>query len=213
MEKINNTINNKSEKPKNGIIKKYIKLRTLIILLVLLAFNSYAWFIFATKVSGGLSAHVTSWDVTFQVGDQESITNVEIDVSTIYPGMETYTKVITAKNTGESIANLSYKFDSLTVLGTTYAVGDEYTQEQLDSKIANDFPFKITVVIDQTELETINGYGTFIISVEWPYESGDDALDTYWGERSYEYNKLNPTDSSLKLQLTLIAQQKNQNIH
>lgn len=206
-------INDISEKPKNGIIKKYVKLHTLIILLVLLAFNSYAWFIFATKVSGGLSAHVTSWDVTFQIGDQESITNVEIDVSTIYPGMETYTKVITVKNTGEAIADLSYKFDSITVLGTNYTVGEEYTQEQIDNKIANDFPFKITVVIDKSELETVNGQGTFTITVEWPYESGDDALDTYWGEEAYEYNKLHPTESSLKLNLTLIAQQKNQNIH
>ena len=58
---------------------KYLTLKTLIILVVLLAFNSYAWFVFATKVSGGLTAHVTSWNITFQIGDDETITNVEID--------------------------------------------------------------------------------------------------------------------------------------
>ena len=59
--------NDTSKDNKKGFIKKYVKLRTLIILVVLLVFNSYAWFVFATRVSGGLSAHVTSWNVTFKV--------------------------------------------------------------------------------------------------------------------------------------------------
>ena len=51
------------DKTKKGFISKYIKLRTLLILVVLLVFNSYAWFVFATKVSGGLTAHVTSCNI------------------------------------------------------------------------------------------------------------------------------------------------------
>lgn len=196
-----------NDKPKRGITK-YVKLHTLIILIVLLAFNSYAWFIFATKVSGGLSAHVTSWDVVFQVGEEDSVTNIVIDVSNIFPGMEDYQKNITVKNTGETIADISYQFQSLTVLGDTYELGEDYTQEQLDNKIANDYPFKITVDVDKGELETVNGHGEFTISVVWPYESGNDEIDTYWGQRAYEYNKEEPNGTSLQLVLQLIAQQK-----
>lgn len=199
------------KKSKKGFLTKYIKLKTLIILIVLLAFNSYAWFIFATKVSGGLVAHVTSWDVVFQVGDQESVTNIVIDVSTIYPGMEDYEKIVTVKNTGEAVAELRYEYNSLTLLGTTYEVGEDYTVEQLTNKIANDYPFKINVAIDQTHLEEANGYGTFTITVNWPYESGDDDTDTYWGEQAYDYNLAHPDESSLKLELKLIAEQKNKN--
>ena len=117
------------DKTKKGFISKYIKLRTLLILVVLLVFNSYAWFVFATKVSGGLTAHVTSWNITFQVGDEDYVTNVVIDVSTIYPGMETYVKEIKAKNVGESIADLSYQYKSLVVLGDEYTVPDNCTQD------------------------------------------------------------------------------------
>lgn len=199
-----------NNKPKKGL-SKYIKLHTLIVLIVLLAFNSYAWFIFATKVSGGLSAHVTSWDVTFQVGDEEDVTSVVIDVSQIYPGMETYEKTVIVKNVGETIADIYYEFKEFTIFGDTYKVGDGYTQEELDSKIANDYPFKIEVVVDNTELEALSGYGTFTISVNWPYESGDDEEDTYWGQRAYEYYQENPTETGLQLVIQLVAEQKKQN--
>lgn len=187
---------------------KYLTLKTLIILVVLLVFNSYAWFVFATKVSGGLTAHVTSWNITFQIGDDETITNVEIDVSKIYPGMETYTKEIKAKNVGESVADLSYQYQSLRVLDEEYTVGTNCTQEELNDRILNQYPFKISVTIDKTELETQNGEGLFIIKVEWPYESGDDEKDTYWGEKAYEFYQNNTDKSCLNLKLLLIAEQK-----
>lgn len=193
---------------KNGF-KKYIKLKTLIILVVLLAFNSYAWFIFATRVSTGMTAHVTSWDVTFMVGD-EGVTNMEIDVGKIYPGMETFKKEVTAKNQGEANADLRYQYQSLTILGETYTVGENCTQEELANKIQNDFPFKINIQIDKSHLESgENGYGTFTITVEWPYESGDDEKDTYWGQKAYEFYKQNPDATSMHLQLLLIATQVN----
>ena len=200
--------NDTSKDNKKGFIKKYVKLRTLIILVVLLVFNSYAWFVFATRVSGGLSAHVTSWNVTFKVGDDEAVTNIEIDVSTIYPGMQTYTKEIKVQNAGESVADLTYKYQSITVLGERYTVGENCTEEELNDRINNNYPFKITVTVDKTQLENTNGEGLFIISVEWPYESGDDEADTYWGEKAYEFNQNYPDESSLHLSLFLIAEQK-----
>lgn len=200
--------NNTSKGHKKGFIGKYIKLKTLIILVVLLVFNSYAWFVFATRVSGGLSAHVTSWNVTFQIGDDESVTNIIIDVSTIYPGMETYMKEIKVKNNGESIANLTYKYQSLTVLGDTYTVGDNCTEEELNDRIANTYPFKVNVTVDTSQLDQTNGEGNFTITVEWPYESGDDETDTLWGEKAYTFSKEHPDESSLHLSLFLIAEQK-----
>lgn len=205
MKKIKNST---SEENKKGFTRKYLRLRTLIILVVLLVFNSYAWFIFATKVSGGLTAHVTSWNVTFQVGEDETITNVIIDVSTIYPGMENYVKEIKVKNVGESTANLSYQYKSLTILGETYTVGENCTEEELNEKIANEYPFKINVTVDKNELEIAKGEGLYTITVEWPYESGDDETDTYWGEKAYEFSQNNPDKSSLQLSLFLIAEQK-----
>ena len=191
-------------------LNKYLTLKALILLVVLLVFNSYAWFVFATRVSGGLTAHVTSWNINFQAGNEQLVTNVEIAVSKIYPGMETYVKEITAKNVGESIANLKYEFQSLVILGDEYTVGKNCTQEELNNRIYTAYPFKITVEISQTQLQTDNqGEGKFTIKVEWPYESGDDEKDTYWGEKAYEFNKNNPDKTSLKLKIFLIAEQQN----
>ncbi len=53
-------------------VLKKIKLRNLLILIVLLAFNTYAWFVYTTKVSTGLNAHVSAWDVEF-VGKNRTV--------------------------------------------------------------------------------------------------------------------------------------------
>lgn len=49
--------------------------------------------------------------------------------------------------------------------------------------------------------------GRFIITLEWPFESGNDEADTIWGNRAYEYYSLNPGKNSIELKLKLIATQ------
>lgn len=67
-----------------GILKR-VNLRTLIILIVLLMFNAYAWFVYTTKVSGEFRAHIEAWDVTFQSGEEEKISQIVYNVDRIYP--------------------------------------------------------------------------------------------------------------------------------
>ena len=43
--------------------------------------------------------------------------------------------------------------------------------------------------------------------VSWPYESGDDEKDTYWGSKAYDYKKSNPNESGIKLRLKVSAVQ------
>lgn len=117
---------NKMEKI-TRIIKK-IQIKNILILIVLLVFNSYAWFIYATKVSSGLSAHITSWNVSFRAGENEITTNVIFEVDKIYPGMETQTKKITALNTGEMKAILSYEIKKIRILDKEYIVGTELSR-------------------------------------------------------------------------------------
>ena len=86
----------KKTKIMNKVVKvlKKIKLRNLIILLILLIVNTFAWFIYATRVSLDLSVHVSSWNVEFVSGDEEITTNIEIVLDRIYPGMEEFERVI-----------------------------------------------------------------------------------------------------------------------
>lgn len=198
----------KKEKSKIGILLlKKIKISHIIILIMLLLFNTLAWFIYATEVSTSLSAHVTSWDVEFASGEGEISNEMEINLDRIYPGMDTYENNIEVLNKGEAGASLSYRFKSITILGEKFEVGENMTSEELEEKIKNEYPFKINITKDVEELEQ-GQKGFFRITVEWPYESGNDELDTYWGNKAYEFYSLNPGEKSLYIELELIATQK-----
>lgn len=199
-----------NEKKKTSIIKlilKKVKLSHIIILICLLIFNTFAWFMYATEVSTSMTAHVTSWNIEFAAGEGEIVTNIEIDLDRIFPGMETYEQNISVYNKGESKATLDYEFQSIEILGEKFEVGEDFTSEDLENKIKNAYPFKINIVKDDSNLVGENGEGYFRITVEWPFESGDDALDTYWGNKAYEYYSLNPGKESLHIEMMLIAVQ------
>lgn len=188
-------------------IAKKVKLKTIILLIVFLSFNSYAWFIYATKVSSGISAHITSWNVRFRAGEEEITTNVVFEVDKIYPGMEPQRKTLTAYNEGEMKAILEYEVKEIRILGDTYKVNETFTQEQLINKL-QEYPFKLTFAIDNTNLNAENGSADFDISLIWEFESGDDNLDTYWGEKAYEYNKEHPNTSSIYVEAIVSASQQ-----
>lgn len=198
-----------NKKAKKGIFK-YVTLKSLIILLVMCIFNSYAWFIFATKVNAGIQAHVGSWNVGFVLdGETQASTNIVIDVSKIYPGMPDYTKVVNVNNTGETRAELSYEYSKVTILGTTFQVGPTYTAAQLKTQIETSYPFKVTIIMDQANLVAKTGTGSFTIKITWPYESGDDALDTNWGQAAYNYYQNQGDTNSLHIEVKLFAEQVN----
>lgn len=188
-------------------VKTKIKLRTLIILIILLMFNSYAWFVYATKVSGTLTAYVSSWNVSFMVGEEEISTNMIFDVSRIYPGMEKYTQTVIAHNNGEVPATITYDIKKLKVLDSVYEVNETVTSDDILNLMENEFPFKIKINIDNPTLEAEQGEARLEISVEWDYETGDDARDTTYGELAYEYYALHPNEESILLELDIKATQ------
>ena len=188
-------------------ILKKIKIKNIIILILLLIFNTYAWFIYATRVSSEISVHISSWNVEFSIGEDESITNVVIAVDRIYPGMENAEKNVTLRNKGEIKAELDYQIMSLKVLDENYKVGENITAEELMNKINTEYPFKINIIKDDELLCQGTGDGKFSVTVEWPFESGDDELDTLWGNKAYEYYSMNSEVKSIEIEITLIAQQ------
>lgn len=188
-------------------ILKKIKIKNIVILILLLTFNAYAWFIYATRVSSSLSVHVSSWNVEFSVGEDETVTEILIEVERIFPGMETYEKVITVKNKGEIRAELGYEIRNLKIMDESYQVGENITMEQLENKIKTDYPFKINIVKEDSLLQQGVGEGTITVTVEWPFESGNDQLDTLWGNKAYEFYSLNPGEKSILIGVTLTAQQ------
>lgn len=190
------------------IIKRRLNIRTLFILALLLASSSYAWFIYSTKVSSGITAQVKAWNVMFQVGEEEVTQNINFDVDTIYPGMTNYSQTITVSNRGDTAATFSYEINSASVLGETFTKSDTMTSSQIQNTLATNYPFTITIGTSTTDLEP-NSQATFSLGVVWPYESGDDVRDTYWGDLAYTFKNNHPTEPCITISLTITAIQYN----
>lgn len=191
---------------------KKVKIKNILILILLLLFNTYAWFIYSTKVNMEITAHVSSWNIQFFNEDEEVSTNMVIEIDRIFPGMEgdkKFENVIVVKNNGEKSATLSYNIQEITIMGQTYSIkGENAKTEDEINQILSEYPFKIKIDIEEGDAEKKEIAGKFIISLVWPFESGNDELDTFWGNKAYEYYALHPDDNSIELKILLNATQK-----
>lgn len=202
------------EKYKNSFIgiflkklSKRIRLKTLLLLAILLSSNSFAWFLYATRVSNNITAYVKSWNVDFIVGDNNVEETIVFDVESIYPGMEESFQQIHATNNGDTAAKLEYKVESATILGQKYTLSENLTNEELLEMLENDFPFSLTITSSNDFMDAYSGEATIDFRLTWPYESGDDELDTLWGHKAYSFNKNNPDEKSIKLVIKVMATQ------
>ena len=200
-------------------VLKQIKPTRLIFLIILLAGNTFAWFIYTSKVDGAISVHVKSWNVVFQADDTQVSSNIDIDVSSVYPGMDDYSFDVTAYNRSEVSATLSYKLLEVSILGNTYVTVEgreengetpldtDLTSAQLLNQLANNYPFTITLSISGSQLSAQNGEESCTLEVEWPYEQNDDEEDTRWGIMAATYKENNPTLPSITMRVKLIITQ------
>ena len=190
------------------IIKK-VKIKNMLILILLILFNAYAWFIYATRVSTDITAHVSSWNVEFVGEDGGITTNLLVSIGRIYPGMDRFEKIVEVHNKGETPAVLDYEIKELKVMGETFTVDEENgpTTQDIMNKMNTEYPFKINIEKDDKQLSEGTGNGKFTISLDWNFESGDDEADTIWGNKAYEFHESYPDENSIEIQLTLIATQ------
>ena len=130
--------------PRKRKIFKKVRLRTIFLLAITLASNSFAWFIYTTKVSSSITAKVREWNVTFDINGAVVEKIIEMNVDSLYPGMPTYSQTLTASNSGGAKAEITYEIVKADVLGTDLmALG--YDNNRLFNYLANNYPFSITL--------------------------------------------------------------------
>ena len=186
--------------------KRRIRLRTLFLLAITLASNSFAWFVYSTKVSNNITARVKSWHVNFEVGSGEEIEEyLEINIDSLYPGMTTYTQTLTASNSGEARAQISYEVIRANILGDDLT-GMNYSDIQIINYLRSYYPFSIDFHVSN-DIVQANSEETVTISVSWPYESGQDEEDTKWGNLAYIYHSSHPDTPSIDLSIKITAYQ------
>ena len=188
-------------------IKKSVRLKVIILLGLMLTFNTLAWFIYSATVSNSIVTKVRAWKIEFDQDDQVTqYINFEID--DLYPGMPDYDNFINVVNYGETAATLTYELVSIKILGNTYTDSD-YTSAQLENMLLNNYPFKVVFNLTNGELTPGNGTSDFSLNVNWPFESGDDEEDTRWGHDSYSFKLANPEEKQILINVKLTATQVN----
>lgn len=209
---------NKKKKTLLGVLIKRLKPRHFIFLILLLVANTYAWFIFVNTVSNSVDVHVKGWRIDFSDGDQPITEYAEFIVENVYPGMTPYSKPIQARNYSELNANVNFVVLSANIMGDDYTTvegkqeqgltldGDELTSDELITELSTSYPFVIAFSISSETLAPTSTE-TYTISITWPYESGDDETDTYWGVRAYNFREENPNDPCITLQVKIVISQ------
>ncbi len=190
-------------------LKKRVSLRTMLILIITLSANAFAWFVYTNKVSGGVEATVRAWNIRFEVDQGEVVDYVTIDVDELYPG-KTFSKVITITNGGDSDAELTYEIVSVTLFGTqiSYTSAQNQNPAALLSSIQSNYPFTITANFSDNIVEA-GASETFNFGINWPFESGNDARDTQWGADAYTYSNTHPGSPHLEMEFKISAAQRN----
>lgn len=192
------------KKKKKLCFKKEIKIRTLLLLIITLIMNTYAWFIYIATVSVGLNVHIKSWDFELENGAQTE--DFEFVVSEIYPGVpiSDTTQTITAANNGEMEAVFSCEVVYARILSDEYSseegagfaegtISEYYTSEELLDRLYNEYPFKINIYLVTTddttgEEEEVLYTGqdiqmptsskiTVKFQIDWPYEVDGNTLN------------------------------------
>ena len=184
-------------------LKKRIRKRTLFFLIIALMANTFAWFIYSNKVSNSITTGVKSWKITFDQDGQILEQNVVFDFDDIYPGVNDQEKSINITNDGEMKAYISYKIESIQIFDDIFTI-DNYSSLELENILNNNYPFKI--VFSNDDEINIGNTASFKVHLTWPFESGDDEKDTYYGKKSYEF-KQNSNDSQIKIKVKIKASQ------
>lgn len=199
-------------------LKKTLKLKHLFLLIILLIGNTLAWFIYSKQVNGSVDVHVRSWKVLLKSGDAE-INYVDVAIDNIYPGMDDFVDEFTIENKGEMDGSISYVLLGARILEDEYysiegkneldipVEENDMTSLELQEFLQN-YPFHISFDVSSEDIGAQTGIASFTTSVDWPYESGDDVLDTEWGVAAYEYMHENPTEPCIKLSLKIYITQQ-----
>ena len=196
-----------------------LKPSRLVFLIVLLASNTFAWFIYATKIDSSVSVHVRAWNIVFQNGENEISNEIAINVDSIYPGMDDFEYNVTAYNRSEVSAGLSYQILSARILDQEYvsieqksALGlsieeDDLTSAEIEEILLNNYPFSISISTSNNVINQVNGEEEYSFSVSWPYENDNDEADTLWGTSAYEYRQNYPSNPSISLNVKVVITQ------
>ena len=184
--------------------KVYLKLNLMSLIFVVVSFISVtlAWFAYSGLSSVSTEIGVKAWYIELEKdGEAVKSNDIVISLSEIYPGMETVDEIVKLKNLGDSDAQVKYEISSARILSNeedNYIInGTTITSEYVEDKLSHEYPFHVNINLNKKIIVSSTGEATFEVSISWPLDSGDNELDSYWGNEAYTFQKDEETKRDL----------------
>lgn len=200
--------------------KAYFKLNLISMFLIAVSFISVtlAWFAYSGLARVTTEVNVKAWNIELEKDGQKVTNDIVISLSEIYPGMDHVHELLKIKNLGDSNATIKFNVSSVRILDEHhYDVQTDMTTEEIEDLIAYEFPFSINMMLNKNYALSKGDESYFEVSVFWPLDSDNDELDSYWGNKAYEFQlaeetKLASDDNyqirpSIQIVISLTAEQ------
>jgi hypothetical protein len=175
--------------------KVYLKLNLMSLVFIVVSFISVtlAWFAYSGLADVKTEVGVKAWYIELNKDGKPVSNEIVISLSDIYPGMETSHEMINIKNLGDSDAQLKYSIESARVLGDledNFKVTEGGTESAyIEDVLSHKYPFHINMNMEKNYILSKQDDSDFEVSVSWPLDSGDDAFDSLWGTKAYQFQK------------------------
>ncbi|MEG1900147.1 MAG: hypothetical protein RR161_01185 [Bacilli bacterium] len=150
--------------------RKKLKRNAIFFASFLLIVNVYAWFVFVANANLSINANIVGWDIKFY-DENAVLMDFDIVVDDLRPGMNTFTKKILIKNSGETVSDFTFKVNQLSILGSDIVIEDTTVgNEKVLNSLEKDYPFKISHTANKKVLQHKGDQIEFTITVSWPFE-------------------------------------------
>ena len=197
-------------------LKSYLKLNLISLFFIAVSFISVtlAWFAYSGVVRGSVDIPVKAWYIQMEKDGHKVSNDIVITLDEIYPGMDTVYETLRIQNLGDSDANLHYEIMSARILGDSendYPITNLEDSLYVEDLLSHYFPFNINMSVSKHHVTSGGDEASFDVSVSWPLDSDDDEWDSEWGNKAYEFLRLERLNEiqrpSIHIVISVVAEQ------
>ena len=133
-------------------------------------------------VSSNMNINLKSWNVRITKNNTNVNNTFSININDLYPGAQTFDETYTIHNDGDIAAKISYNIKSFRIFNTEYTTTNSISFAQLE----RDYPFVLSFTHGSRYLAP-GSTSTFNVNCQWPLDSGNNELDTQYGQMAYDF--------------------------
>ncbi len=174
--------------------RAYLKLNIVSILFAAISLISVslAWFAYSGLVDAQTEVGVKAWYIEFEKDNEVVANDIVISLADIYPGMDTVSEKVRIKNLGDADAKVKYTISEARILDdeADYYDSTLVSSSYIEDALSHNYPFHINIAVSKQYVAAKDEDTVFEVSISWPLDSGDNSLDSLWGNKAYRYDML-----------------------